>query len=96
VKLADFGRAVQPDGISVDTSTPMGWALDNLPETITVQGNLDPALLCAGGCGLDDAVKSLKDACTGRRWIMNLGHGVLPPTPPENVARVVDLLRDTL
>ena len=93
VKLADFARAVQPDGISVDTSTPMGWALDNLPETITVQGNLDPALLCAGGRGLDDAVQSLKDACTGRRWIMNLGHGVVPPTPPENVARVVDCLK---
>ncbi len=93
VKLADFARAVQPDGISVDTRTPMGWALDNLPETITLQGNLDPALLCAGGRGLDDAVKSLKDACTGRRWIMNLGHGVLPPTPPDHVKRVVDCLR---
>lgn len=96
VKLADFARTVQPDGISVDTSTPMDWALENLPKTITVQGNLDPALLCAGGRGLDDAVQSLKNTCSGRRWIMNLGHGVLPPTPPDHVARVVDCLRDTL
>jgi uroporphyrinogen decarboxylase len=96
VKLADFARAVQPDGISVDTSTHMGWALDNLPEAITLQGNLDPALLCAGGRGLEDAVQSLKDICSGRRWIMNLGHGVVPATPPDHVKRVVDVLKNRL
>jgi uroporphyrinogen decarboxylase len=93
VKLLDFVATVQPDGISIDTATPMDWAVENLPETVTVQGNLDPALLCAGGQGLDRAVQALKKICQGRRWIMNLGHGVIPPTPPEHVARVIDLLK---
>ncbi|MFM7630736.1 MAG: uroporphyrinogen decarboxylase [Alphaproteobacteria bacterium] len=93
VKVVDFVKTVQPDGISIDTSTPMAWAVEVLPETVTLQGNLDPALLCAGGAELDHAVAALKKICAGRRWIMNLGHGVLPPTPPAHVGRVIDGLR---
>jgi uroporphyrinogen decarboxylase len=93
LKLLDFVTTVQPDGISIDTATPMAWAVENLPETVTVQGNLDPALLCAGGQGLDRAVHELKKTCGGRRWIMNLGHGVIPSTPPEHVAKVTKALK---
>ena len=29
----------------------------------------------------------------GRRFIFNLGHGIVPETPPEHVARLVELIR---
>ena len=73
----------------------MQWAVDNFEnDKIVVQGNLDPALLCAGGDDLTNAVNALKSICKNRRWIMNLGHGVLPPTPPDHISQVIKLIRD--
>jgi uroporphyrinogen decarboxylase len=60
---------------------------------IAVQGNLDPLLLAAGGPKLDDRVREILDAMRGAPFIFNLGHGIVPHTPPEHVARLVDLVR---
>ena len=95
VNLLNFVTAVKPDAISIDTATHMQWAVDNFEnDKIVVQGNLDPALLCAGGDDLTNAVNALKSICKNRRWIMNLGHGVLPPTPPDHISQVIKLIRD--
>jgi len=77
------------DAISVDTAVPMDWAADVLARKIAVQGNLDPVALLAGGRALGDAVDRVVDAMRGRAFIFNLGHGVLPQTPPEHVAELV-------
>lgn len=82
------------DGIGCDTSMPpymMGEAFDE--ETTVVQGNLDPLLLVAGGDALDERVGEILELMQGRRFIFNLGHGIVPETPPENVARLVELVR---
>lgn len=60
---------------------------------MVLQGNLDPLLLVAGGEALDRAVLELLDTFRGRRFIFNLGHGIVPETPTENVARVVELVK---
>ena len=60
-----------------------------------VQGNLDPLLLVAGGPALDARVRELVTALGGKPFIFNLGHGIVPETPPEHVARLVDVLRKT-
>jgi uroporphyrinogen decarboxylase len=60
---------------------------------LTVQGNLDPIALVAGGAALDRAVDDLKQAMAGRRHIFNLGHGIVPQTPPDHVARLVERVR---
>jgi uroporphyrinogen decarboxylase len=57
-----------------------------------LQGNLDPVVLLTGGAALEQAVRDLQDAFDGVPWVFNLGHGVLPETPPQHVARLADLL----
>ena len=82
------------DGIGCDTAMPpymMGEAFDE--ENTVVQGNLDPLLLVAGGEPLEERVAEILELMEGRRFIFNLGHGIIPETPPENVARLVELVR---
>lgn len=82
------------DGIGCDTSMPpymMGEAFDG--ENVVVQGNLDPLLLVAGGEAMEARVEQILDLMAGRRFIFNLGHGIVPQTPPEHVARLVELVR---
>jgi len=58
-----------------------------------VQGNLDPVLLLAGGGAMQEAVAETLQQMRGRRFIFNLGHGVLPDTPVEHVAELVRSVR---
>ena len=38
---------------------------------------------------MDDQIDRIVDAMKGRPFVFNLGHGVMQPTPPENVARLI-------
>ena len=60
---------------------------------MALQGNLDPLRLLAGGDGLATEALRIRDALRGRPHVFNLGHGVLPQTPPEHVALLVDAVR---
>ena len=64
-----------------------------MQERLPVQGNLDPALLVVGGEALDQAVDRILAALAGGPFVFNLGHGIVPPTPPENVARLAERIR---
>ncbi|CAK0760669.1 Uroporphyrinogen decarboxylase [Azospirillaceae bacterium] len=79
--------------VSLDPMVPTAWAAANAPKTMALQGNLDPLALVAGGAVLAEGVAEIRKAFTGRPFIFNLGHGVLPQTPPEHVADLVSLLR---
>lgn len=90
---AEFVTATGVDGVSCDTAMPL-CAMRELAEfDVVVQGNLDPLLLVSGGEALDRRVDEILAAMKGRRHIFNLGHGITPPTPPENVARLVERIR---
>jgi len=58
-----------------------------------VKGNLDPVLLVAGGPQLDRRVGSILEALGSGPFIFNLGHGILPETPIDHVARLVSLVK---
>jgi uroporphyrinogen decarboxylase len=60
---------------------------------VVVQGNLDPIALVAGGQELERQVDAILRGLAGVPRIFNLGHGILPETPVENVARLVELVR---
>ncbi len=62
-------------------------------RNVVVQGNLDPIALIAGGQELERQVEALLRGLAGVPHIFNLGHGILPETPPEHVARLVGLVR---
>lgn len=79
--------------VGLDTQVPLAWANDVLPPNLPIQGNLDPVALVVGGDALRDAVRVILDQAKGRPLIFNLGHGVPMTTPPENVAKLVELVR---
>jgi uroporphyrinogen decarboxylase len=87
-------RETGVDGIGLDTAVPLDYARTNLQPYGAVQGNLDPVLLIAGGTALEDAVRRLRLALGRGPYIFNLGHGVLPETPPENVHALAGLLAE--
>ncbi|MGE3066973.1 MAG: uroporphyrinogen decarboxylase [Hyphomicrobiaceae bacterium] len=81
------------DGLGCDTAQSLGEVRNAVPETIVLQGNIDPLLLLAGGSALETRVLELKAAMASRPYIVNLGHGIVPETPPEHVALLVDAVR---
>ncbi|MBX9729557.1 MAG: uroporphyrinogen decarboxylase, partial [Sphingopyxis sp.] len=78
-----------------DTSMPLGDMVALQNKGVAVQGNLDPLLLVAGGDALDRRVDEILEKLAGKPFIFNLGHGIVPQTPPENVARLVERVRRT-
>ncbi|MEM7441996.1 MAG: uroporphyrinogen decarboxylase [Pseudomonadota bacterium] len=81
------------DAVGLDTTVPSEWAVEELGGKVALQGNLDPALLMAGGQALLDAATETWLGFRDSQHIFNLGHGVLQHTPPDNVAKLVDHLR---
>ncbi|CAA7621944.1 uroporphyrinogen decarboxylase [Magnetospirillum sp. UT-4] len=81
------------DAVGLDTAVPLDWAADKLQTRCTVQGNLDPILLVAGGEALDAGIDRILKALGKGPFVFNLGHGIVPPTPPENVARLAERVK---
>ncbi len=81
------------DAIAVDTGNDLGPVAAMLPGHLAVQGNLDPMALVAGGAALEREAAYVLDAMRGRPFIFNLGHGVVPQTPPEHVAALLEQVR---
>ena len=82
------------DGLSLDTAMSPGWARDRLQGTTCLQGNLDPLLLVAGGSEMQRQVRHILDTLGHGPFIFNLGHGIVPQTPPDHVAELVELVRE--
>jgi uroporphyrinogen decarboxylase len=80
------------DALGLDTTVPLGFAAE-LQRRVTVQGNLDPAALVAGGRALEEGVDRILAALGHGPFIFNLGHGVVPQTPPEHVQAMIDRIR---
>jgi len=79
------------DVIGIDWRIDLSDAIKKLGKKIVVQGNLDPCALFLPKEKIEDRVKDILwkgDAAKGH--IFNLGHGVLPQTPVENVIALVD------
>jgi uroporphyrinogen decarboxylase len=80
--------------LSIDTAIGAHWAAQHLQPRIAVQGNLDPAMLVAGGEMMAHEIRRILDKLANGRHVFNLGHGILPQTPPDHVARLVEIVRD--
>ena len=78
--------------IGLDTGVPLAWARENLQARLPVQGNLDPFTLVAGGKALEDEARRILAGFGTGPHVFNLGHGIVPETPPENVGRLVELI----
>ncbi|NOZ26713.1 MAG: uroporphyrinogen decarboxylase [Chloroflexi bacterium] len=83
------------DVIGVDWRIDLGAAWQRLGEDVAIQGNLDPVALLAPRPELERRAASVLQQAAGRPGhIFNLGHGVLPMTPVENVRALVDFVHE--
>jgi uroporphyrinogen decarboxylase len=78
---------VRAVGLDVQAPAALG---QRLQKTVTIQGALDPVLLRAGGEALDRRVDQLLSQWGRGPYVFNLGHGVIPDTPLEHIAHVVE------
>jgi uroporphyrinogen decarboxylase len=80
--------------IGIDWRVPLDGAWQRLGPGVGVQGNLDPTVLFAPREELERQTRRVLDEAGGRPGhIFNLGHGILPHTPVDNVLAVVDVIR---
>ena len=91
--LGEYALGAGMDGVAIDTSMNPAVAVTMVPPEIALQGNLDPLALVAGGVPLREGTGKILDALRGRPHIFNLGHGIVPQTPPEHVGALVELIR---
>ncbi|HQR47595.1 MAG TPA: uroporphyrinogen decarboxylase [Thermoanaerobaculia bacterium] len=90
--LVDSFAKMPVDVVSVDWKLPLDEARRRAPGK-ALQGNVDPGVLLGTPEGVTAAVLAARRAAGPVGHIVNLGHGILPPTPPENVAAFVSAAR---
>ncbi|HEX6958035.1 MAG TPA: uroporphyrinogen decarboxylase [Ferrovibrio sp.] len=88
-----YAAATGADVLGLDYTVPLGWARDHLWPKTVLQGNLDPRLLVVGGPALAEGVHRLLRSFPERRFIFNLGHGIVPETPIRHVEELVRLVK---
>jgi len=94
VSYVGYAGATGIDGLGVDYTLPATWVAKVLQPDVCIQGNLDPQILLVGGRVMEAAVREIKNVLNNGPFVFNLGHGVLPQTPPEHVAELVQLVRE--
>ena len=90
-QMGDCGAEV----VGVDFRVPIDAARRRVGPGRAVQGNLDPAVVLAGAPAACEAARAVLAANGGHPgFVFNLGHGVLPGSDPDVLARVVQLVHD--
>lgn len=90
-EVADCGG----DVVGVDWRMPLGDAWAKIGDDRAVMGNLDPVTLYAPWRELRYRIDQVLDQAAGRPGhIFNLGHGIMPGTPLDNVERTVEYVRE--
>ena len=80
------------DVIGVDYTVPLD-IMKQFQDKAIVQGNLDPVILLGHKSEIKKAAQGLLDKLSEKPFIFNLGHGILPNTPIENVEFVINFIR---
>lgn len=88
-------REAGGDVIGVDFRVDLDLAWQTLGQDCGIQGNLDPAILFSSPDKIRVQVKKILDQAAGKPGhIFNLGHGILPGTPVDNVTALVDFVHE--
>jgi len=82
------------EAVGIDAGVPLAYVRDQVQPTATVQGNMDPLLVVAGGKAMHDRVEETLRTLGPNRFVFNLGHGVVPETPPDHVAALARQVRE--
>jgi len=89
-----FARATAADCVALDNSVAPEWAAALVQVDGCVQGNLAPGHLVTGGPALIEETRRVVRAFAGGPHIFNLGHGITPDADPDNVARMIETVRE--
>lgn len=87
--VAEYAQITGVSALGLDYAMPVGFADATLPQTLPVQGNLDPLRLLAGGAQMVERVEAILTGFANRPHIFNLGHGILPDTPIAHVEALI-------
>ena len=91
--IAEYAEKTGVNALGLDYAMPVGFADTALPRALPVQGNLDPLRLVAGGAQLEERSRAIIGGFANRPHIFNLGHGIVPQTPIENVDRLIRIVK---
>jgi uroporphyrinogen decarboxylase len=81
--------------IGFDWRVSLAGSWQRVGHDVAVMGNLDPVMLFANRDRLLQGARSVLDEAAGKPGhIFNLGHGILPETPVENVIALVDFVHE--
>jgi uroporphyrinogen decarboxylase len=94
-ELLTLMRDAGADVVGVDWRVPLHEAWERVGFDVAIQGNLDPAVCVAPWEAVEPKALAVLRRAAGRPGhVFNLGHGVLPDTPVENLQRLVDLVHE--
>ncbi|CDZ79679.1 Uroporphyrinogen decarboxylase [Candidatus Rubidus massiliensis] len=87
--------SLKPQALSIDWNENLANIRQNLGLTIALQGNLDPYVLYGSQSIIKTQVESILESMRGDKgFIFNLGHGILPDIPYQNVQFLVDTVKN--
>ncbi len=90
----DYAILSGVDIMTIDYSVPLKWARDHLQKHVILQGNLNPFLLAYD---IEESIRETRRILDilnhDERFIFNLGHGIIPETPENNVSKLIDFIR---
>ncbi len=96
VNYLEFVKQVGCNAVALDQTIERNWVKRNLQQDCNaiIQGNLDNLLLAFGSKKeIEKEVMDILEKFAEKPFIFNLGHGILPETPIENVELVINLVR---
>jgi uroporphyrinogen decarboxylase len=89
----EYASGTNVQAVGMDSASDPALAAMQVPRSVALQGNLDPMALVVGGSLMQTETLNILAAMRGRPHIFNLGHGILPETPPEHVEQLMKAAR---
>ena len=98
-RYAGLHEAIGADCIALDDGVSPEWAAEHVQTPSgggggCVQGNLASSHMVTGGDALVREVRRIREAFAGGPHVFNLGHGITPDADPDNVALMIETLRE--
>ncbi|PZO51631.1 MAG: uroporphyrinogen decarboxylase [Alphaproteobacteria bacterium] len=91
--IGAYAHETGVNALGVDTQTSAMEVIEAAPQGMALQGNLDPLTLIVGGAALEKAARDVLNDFRFVPHIFNLGHGITPQATPENVERLVKIVK---
>ena len=83
---------VKPDGVNIDSEIDPSWAYKEL-SNVVIQGGLDPSVLLKSDEEIFKKATKYFNIFKHKPYVFNLGHGLLPETDPDKVAKLIKFYR---